>query len=92
MVESLEKDIDRFESELSPLTNFILPGGHQAAAQIHMARTIARRAETGVVSLSKGEQINPHCQKYLNRLSDLLFVLARTVNKRNGVKDTVWKP
>ena len=92
MVESLEKDIDRFESELSPLTNFILPGGHQAAAQIHMARTTARRAETGVVSLSKSEQINPHCQKYMNRLSDLLFVLARVINKRNGVKDTVWKP
>lgn len=92
MVESLEKNIDRFEAELSPLTNFILPGGHKVAAHLHMARTVARRAETGVVALSKSEQINPHCQKYLNRLSDLLFVLARVVNKRNGTSDIVWKP
>jgi len=92
MVESLEKNIDMFEAELSPLTNFILPGGHQTAAHLHMARTIVRRAETNVVALSKDEQINTHCQKYLNRLSDLLFVLARVVNKRNGTSDIVWKP
>ncbi|TBR09700.1 MAG: cob(I)yrinic acid a,c-diamide adenosyltransferase [Candidatus Nitrosotenuis sp.] len=92
MVENLEKNIDRFEAELSPLTNFILPGGHQVAAQLHMARTVTRRAETSVVALSKNEQINPHCQKYLNRLSDLLFVLARAVNKRSGTSDIVWKP
>jgi cob(I)alamin adenosyltransferase len=92
MVENLEKNIDRFETELSPLTNFILPGGHQTAAHLHMARTIARRAETNVVALSKDDQINLHCQKYLNRLSDLLFVLARVVNKRNGTSDIVWKP
>jgi cob(I)alamin adenosyltransferase len=92
MVENLEKNIDRFEAELNPLTNFILPGGHQIAAHLHMARTIARRAETNVVALSKDERINLHCQKYLNRLSDLLFVLARVVNKRNGTSDIVWKP
>jgi len=92
MVENLEKNIDRFEAELSPLTNFILPGGHQSAAHLHMARTTSRRAETDVVALAKEEQINAHCQKYLNRLSDLLFVLARVVNKRNGTNDTVWKP
>ena len=92
MVENLEKNIDRFEAELSPLTNFILPGGHKVAAHLHMARTVARRAEIGVVALSENEQINPHCQKYLNRLSDLLFVLARVVNKRNGTSDIVWKP
>lgn len=92
MVENLEKSIDRFEAELSPLTNFILPGGHQVAAHLHMARTITRRAETCVVALSKNEQINPRCQKYLNRLSDLLFVLSRVVNKRNGTSDIVWKP
>lgn len=92
MVENLEKNIDRFEAELNPLTNFILPGGHQVAAHLHMARTVARRAETDVVALSKDEQINLHCQKYLNRLSDLLFVLARVVNKRNGTSDIVWKP
>ena len=71
MVENLEKNIDKFEAELSPLTNFILPGGHQVAAHLHVARTITRRAETCVVALSKNEQINTHCQKYLNRLSDL---------------------
>lgn len=92
MVENLEKNIDKFEAELSPLTNFILPGGHQISAYLHTARTITRRAETNVVALSKDEQINPFCQKYLNRLSDLLFVLARVVNKRNGTRDIVWKP
>lgn len=92
MVENLEKNIDKFEAELSPLTNFILPGGHQIAAHLHMARTIVRRAETNVVALAKDEQINTHCQKYLNRLSDLLFVLARVANKRNGTSDIVWKP
>ncbi|WKT57529.1 cob(I)yrinic acid a,c-diamide adenosyltransferase [Candidatus Nitrosotenuis chungbukensis] len=92
MVENLEKNIDRFEAELSPLTNFILPGGHQSAAHLHMARTVSRRAETDVVALAKDEQINSYCQKYLNRLSDLLFVLARVVNKRNGTSDVVWKP
>ena len=92
MVENLEKNIDKFEAELSPLTNFILPGGCQVAAHLHMARTITRRAETSVVAISKNEQINSHCQKYLNRLSDLLFVLARVVNKRNGTSDIVWKP
>jgi cob(I)alamin adenosyltransferase len=92
MVENLEKNIDRFEAELNPLTNFILPGGHKIAAHLHMARTISRRAETNVVALSKDERINLHCQKYLNRLSDLLFVLARVVNKRNGTSDIVWKP
>ena len=92
MVENLEKNIDRFEAELNPLTNFILPGGHQIASHLHMARTVARRAETNVVALSKDERINSHCQKYLNRLSDLLFVLARVVNKRNGTSDIVWKP
>ena len=92
MVENLEKNIDRLESELNPLTNFILPGGHQIAAHLHVVRTTVRRAETHVVSLSKKEQINIHCQKYLNRLSDLFFVLARVINKRNGINDTVWKP
>ncbi len=92
MIENLEKNIDKFEQELVPLTNFILPGGHKTASYLHLARTLARRAETQTVVLAKQEQINPLCQKYLNRLSDLLFVLARTVNKRAGVTDIVWKP
>jgi cob(I)alamin adenosyltransferase len=92
MIENLEKNIDMFEQELEPLTNFILPGGHKTAAYLHLARTVTRRAETQVVLLSKQEQINVNCQKYLNRLSDLLFVLARTVNKRARVADVIWKP
>ncbi|MGQ0771416.1 MAG: cob(I)yrinic acid a,c-diamide adenosyltransferase [Nitrososphaerota archaeon] len=92
MVANLEKNIDVFEEELVPLGNFILPGGHKVASYLHLARTIARRAETQIVALSKQEQLNPMCQKYLNRLSDLLFVLARVVNKRVGTADIVWKP
>lgn len=92
MIENLEKNIDKFEDELDPLTNFILPGGHKIAAYLHLARTITRRAETQVVLLSKQEQINANCQKYLNRLSDLLFVLARIINKRSGTTDVIWKP
>ncbi|MEM4253304.1 MAG: cob(I)yrinic acid a,c-diamide adenosyltransferase [Candidatus Nitrosotenuis sp.] len=92
MVARLESDIDKFESELAPLTNFILPGGHRTAAFVHLARTITRRAETEVVELSQHTNLNQNCQKYLNRLSDLLFVLARVINKRNGTPDTIWRP
>jgi cob(I)alamin adenosyltransferase len=92
MIENLEKNIDKFEQELDPLTNFILPGGYKTAAHLHLARTVTRRAETQIVLLSKQEQINVNCQKYLNRLSDLLFVLARIANKRSGVSDVIWKP
>lgn len=92
MIETLEKNIDRFEQDLTPLANFILPGGHKVAAHLHLARTVTRRAETQVVMLAEHEQINPSCQKYLNRLSDLLFVLARTINKRTGTPDVIWKP
>lgn len=92
MISNLESHIDKFESELEPLTNFILPGGNTVAAFLHLARTITRRAETILVELSKKEQINESCQKYLNRLSDLLFVMARLVNKRAGTPDVIWKP
>ena len=92
MVENLEKIIDKFELELSPITNFILPGGSIAAAQIHQVRTTIRRAETLVVQLSDTDEINANCIKYLNRLSDLMFVMGRLVNKRNGVEDIIWKP
>ena len=91
-IEKLESYIDQFEEELPLLTNFILPGGNAAAAQIHYARTIIRRAETLVVQLSEKDEINSNCIRYLNRLSDLFFVLGRVVNKRNNVSDTVWKP
>jgi len=91
-VEKLEEIIDKFELELSPITNFILPGGNVAAAQIHQVRTIVRRAETLVVKLSDKNEINSNCIKYLNRLSDLMFVMGRLINKRNDVEDIIWKP
>ena len=92
MVENLEKTIDKFELELPPITNFILPGGNVAAAQIHQVRTIIRRAETLVVQLSDKDEINSNCIKYLNRLSDLMFVMGRLINKRKGIDDIIWKP
>ena len=92
MIEKLEESIDTFESELPPITNFILPGGNVAASQIHQVRTIVRRAETLVVKLSDKDEINSNCIKYLNRLSDLMFVMGRLINKRNGIKDIIWKP
>ena len=92
MVEKIETSIDTFELELPPITNFILPGGDTAAAQIHQVRTIVRRAETLVVKLSDKDEINSNCIKYLNRLSDLMFVLGRLINKRKGIEDIIWKP
>ena len=92
MIDFLENQIDIFEEKLSPITNFILPGGHKTASLIHSVRTITRRAETQIVDLAKKEKINENCLKYLNRLSDLLFVIARTVNMRNQIEDIIWKP
>jgi len=91
MVEKLEQYIDKFEAELPPLTNFILPGGDTAAAQLHYVRTIVRRAETQVVKLSEKDEINSNCIKYLNRLSDLFFVMGRLINKRKNIDDILWK-
>jgi cob(I)alamin adenosyltransferase len=91
MVEKLEESIDRFETELDPITFFILPGGSTEAAQMHLTRTVARRIETQVTLLAKNQKINPIILAYLNRLSDLLFVTARLVNKRMGVKDIPWR-
>ena len=92
MISSLESDIDEFEINLNELTSFILPGGTLMSSILHLSRTISRRAETYVVALSQKEEINKLATVYLNRLSDLLFVLARTLNKRNDVADIVWKP
>ncbi|MDX1373337.1 MAG: cob(I)yrinic acid a,c-diamide adenosyltransferase [Nitrososphaeraceae archaeon] len=91
MIEQLEQHIDKLESELPPLTNFILPGGDPAAAQLHYVRTIIRRAETLTVQLSEHDEINSNCIKYLNRLSDLFFILGRIINKRKGIDDILWK-
>ena len=88
----LEAEIDDIEAELPPLSQFILPGGTPAAAQLHLARTICRRAERLVVRLDRTPEgrVPPNLVAYLNRLSDLLFVLARVVNHRAGVRDTPW--
>jgi cob(I)alamin adenosyltransferase len=86
----LEQTIDALESELAPLKQFILPGGTLAAAQLHLARTICRRAERRLVALAREEPINPNVGVYLNRLADCLFVLARAANARAGVADVPW--
>ena len=91
MTDNLERSIDKYEEELTPLTNFILPGGIIIASQLHHARTVIRRAETCIILLSEQEKINNNCIKYINRLSDLFFVLGRVVNKRSGQKDIIWK-
>jgi cob(I)alamin adenosyltransferase len=88
----LEAEIDHLEAELPPLTHFILPGGTLASSQLHLARTIGRRAERHVVHLGHqpGESVPENLVVYLNRLSDLLFVVARAVNHRASVADVVW--
>ena len=86
----LERLIDRLEEELSPLQNFILPGGHPTAAALHVARGVTRRAERKVVELMHESEVNAHVGVYLNRLSDLLFVMSRVVNARAGVSETEW--
>ena len=91
MIENLEKHIDRFELDLPALTNFILPGGSPEAAQLHYARTVVRRAETLVVQLSERDEINSNCIRYLNRLSDLFFVMGRLINKRKRRDDVPWR-
>jgi cob(I)alamin adenosyltransferase len=92
-VARLETLIDTLETELEPLVEFILPGGAPSAATLHLARTVCRRAERSVVSLARlpGEDVPRALLVYLNRLSDLLFVLARAVNRRSGVADIHWK-
>ncbi|MGY5147653.1 MAG: cob(I)yrinic acid a,c-diamide adenosyltransferase [Candidatus Nitrosopumilus sp. bin_7KS] len=91
MVSNLEQFIDKFELELPPLTNFILPGGDPSAAQLHYVRTVVRRAESQTVLLSEKDEINSNCIKYLNRLSDLFFVMSRLINKRKNIDDIPWK-
>ena len=88
-VTRLEQTIDRLEAELEPLRRFILPGGSMAGALLHMGRTICRRAERRVVGLG-ADAVEPIVVVYLNRLSDLLFVMARAVNRRAGVPETEW--
>jgi len=89
-VDQLEADLDHFNEDLPPLKDFILPGGSEAAARCHLARTVCRRAERLMVSLAKVEDINEVSLRYLNRLSDLLFVIARVVARANGGTEVIW--
>jgi len=89
-VTRLERFIDSLEGELPPLRNFLLPGGHAVAAHLHLARTICRRAERSAVTLFRAEGSGELAIKYLNRLSDLLFVLSRWVNLKKGVDEEKW--
>ncbi len=91
-VERLEREIDRLEAGLSPLTNFVLPGGTPLAAALHHARTVCRRAERRVTALAAAESVRPDLVRWLNRLADLLFVMARSANARAGVADQAWTP
>src|SRR5947199_9788191 len=90
-VERLEHEIDAMNKALRPLDSFVLPGGSPAAANLHLARTIARRAERLVCALAAAEPVNPEAIKYLNRLSDHLFVMSRRLND-NGAGDVLWQP
>lgn len=90
-VERLEREIDTMNAELRPLDSFILPGGSAVAAYLHLARTVTRRAERLACALAAAEPINPEAVKYLNRLSDHLFVLGRYLNDK-GARDVLWRP
>jgi cob(I)alamin adenosyltransferase len=90
-VASLEQWIDRLEADLPPLASFILPGGGALGAQLHAARTVCRRAERRLVALAEAESIEPRLIRYLNRLGDLLFVMARWCNHRAGLPEVEWR-
>lgn len=90
-VKVLEGVIDLYQEMLPPLREFILPAGNGIAAALHIARTVCRRAERRTVTLARSEKVRPEILKYLNRLSDLLFVIARAANARSGIPDVLWK-
>jgi len=90
-VTRIEAEIDAVNADLEPLNSFVLPGGSAAAAHLHMARTVTRRAESLIAELAEAEPVNAEALKYMNRLSDLLFVLARRVND-GGKADVLWQP
>lgn len=89
-IDQMEADLDDFNADLPPLKDFILPGGSESAARCHLARTVCRRAERLMVSLSKVEDLNEASLRYINRLSDLLFVLARVLARANGGQEVIW--
>lgn len=90
-VERLEREIDRMNAELAPLNSFVLPGGSAAAAHLHVARTVSRRAEREITRLAEGDSVTPAAIRYINRLSDHLFVLSRWLNDK-GRQDVLWTP
>jgi cob(I)alamin adenosyltransferase len=90
-IKRLEDATQVINADLPPLKDFILPGGSAASAHAHVARTVARRAERSILQLAEHEAVNEHARIYLNRLSDLLFVLARGINRYAGVPDVLWK-
>lgn len=90
-VEGLEQQLDAFNAELPPLKEFILPGGGMAAACCHLARTVCRRAERALVTLSREAEVGPEALRYLNRLSDLLFVIARRLARQSGHGEQLWR-
>ena len=90
-VDALERALDGWNADLPPLKEFILPGGGEAAARCHLARTIVRRAERATVTLARGEPVRPEPVRYLNRLSDLLFVLARVLARASGHGEVTWR-
>lgn len=89
-IDRLESDLDRFNADLPPLKDFILPGGGRAAAACHLARTIVRRAERRVATLAAAEEVRAECMRYLNRLSDLLFVVARRLAREESGQEVLW--
>jgi len=91
-VEQLEREIDRMNRELSPLRSFVLPGGSRLCAELHVCRTVCRRAERLAVALSRRERIAPEVLRYLNRLSDAFFVWSRWANHATGAAETLWEP
>ena len=91
-VDALEARLDHYNDDLPPLKDFILPGGGEAAARCHIARTVVRRAERDAVTLSRHDAVRPQAIRYLNRLSDLLFVAARIIGRRQGVAEVLWQP
>ena len=90
-VERLETEIDLINGNLAPLKSFVLPGGSPAAAHLYLARTVTRRAERDITRLAEEESLNPEAVRYINRLSDLLFVLSRHANE-DGARDVLWQP
>ncbi|MBN8622779.1 MAG: cob(I)yrinic acid a,c-diamide adenosyltransferase [Flavobacteriales bacterium] len=91
-IEELENWMDEYETQLEPLQYFILPGGGKSATALHVCRTVCRRAERSLVFLNESEEVRPELIKYLNRLSDYLFVLARYISKLNEEKEEYWNP